>query len=141
MNLSEELKYLGELLDSKLISQQSVGERLVTLAQRAANLPLFQLNNLIRTYGGGQQIFGCDCQVRGCTYPAFRQRHIDIVKLTGSTERFLPYSHLANMKEVKQKLEGRKKEAEQRATKEYDNALTSIYNRYLEALKKAEEMK
>lgn len=48
MNLSEELKYLGSLLDSKLISQQSAGERLGELAQKEKDRPIVEMNDLIK---------------------------------------------------------------------------------------------
>ena len=146
MNLSEELKYLSSLLDSKLISKQSVGERLEELARREKDRPYVEMNDLLKR-AGKEYLYApytrdlCDCGVSSCTYLDFRHRHLNAVIFSGSCEPLMPFSHLTHMKEVKQKLEERKKEAQQRATEEYNRALNSIYNRYEVALKKAEEMK
>jgi hypothetical protein len=140
MNLSEELKYLATLLDNKLMSKQSIGERLATLAQREANFSYYRINEMVESFRP-LRLYGCDCQVQGCTYPEFRQRHQHAVILAGSKEPFLPWSHLENMKLDKERLEKRKAEAKRRAHEEYEKASLAVWTRLHKQLKRAEELK
>lgn len=156
MNLSEELTYVGALLKTKLMSEQSVIEKLSEIVKREKDRPIIEMSSLlsksILDYTVNRTACAqfhsrrvCDCGSRMCTYPDFVADHAYIVfmvaKATGHNEPLLPESHLQYRKENKVKLEKRKDDAKNRADQEYVKAMTSIKTRHQEALKKAEEMK
>ena len=148
MKLSEELKYLGQMIESKLISERSVVERLQEIVVLEKDRPIKEMSDLLSRALSGYAHYKslpCDCGVPSCTYPTFRERHANAVflayKATGCRELPLPVSHLKYMKESKEKLAKRKDDAKNFATQNYVKAMLSIKARHQEELKKAEEMK